>query len=336
MPKPLKAQTLVITGASSGIGLATATRAAQAGARLVISARDQAALDEIAARLRADHGAAVVAVAADVAVREQVDALARTGIEAFGGFDTWINNAGVGLIGSVLDDYDEADARRLMDTNFWGVVNGSLAAVPHLRQHGGVLINMASILADMSVPLQSLYSASKHAVKGFTEGLRQELIAEGAPVEVVLLKPASIATPLIEHVAHPPGRQPRLVSPLYSPFDAAEAILAAAVAPERDVYIGGAARAAASMAAIVPGSVDLSAGIMTQRQWRDEPSAGSHGNLHTPSHDSHGRTDGRHAGQSVHTSLYNRVGRPPAPVRHALYGAAVGIAWLLAGRRGRR
>jgi NAD(P)-dependent dehydrogenase (short-subunit alcohol dehydrogenase family) len=163
----------------------------------------------------------VLPVACDVGQHEQVGHLADAAIARFGGFDTWINNAGVGLIASVLDAYDEAQARRLMDTNYWGMVHGSLVAVAHLRRKAGTLINVASITADHAVPLQTVYSASKHAVKGFTEGLRQELLAENSPMAVVVVKPACIATPLIEHVAHPPGRRPRLVSPQCDPMDAA-------------------------------------------------------------------------------------------------------------------
>ncbi|WP_205665128.1 SDR family oxidoreductase [Caldimonas tepidiphila] len=337
MAKELNRQVIVVTGASSGVGLATALEAARAGARLVLSGRDAAALERIAERLRSEFRAEVLVKAADVAVRQEVDAVAEAAVQAFGGFDTWINNAGVGMIGSVLDHYDDADARRLMETNFWGTVYGSLAAVRHLRQRGGTLINMASILADKAVPLQSLYSASKHAIKGFTDGLRQELLAEGAPVAVVLLKPACLATPLIEHTAHPPGRHPKLVSPLYDPQDAARAILAAAVRPQRDVWIGGAARSGSAMAALAPGLMDLSAKLLAARQWRDEPSSGSSGNLHAPSHDSHGRTLGRHPGQGAHPSLYNRLAQQPPAVRGLLWAAAAGLAWLAAGgkRRGR-
>ncbi|NML18008.1 SDR family oxidoreductase [Azohydromonas caseinilytica] len=330
MAKTLSDQVIVITGASSGIGLATAEQAALAGARLVITARDAQALQQIAQRLHDHHGATVLPVAADVAVRSEVEAVADAAMERFGRIDTWVNNAGVGLVGSVLDAHDEPSARRLFETNFWGSVNGSLAAAARMRRSGGVLINLASILADHAVPLQTFYSASKHAIKGFTDGLRQELQAEHSPLEVVLVKPACIATPLIEHAAHPPGRHPRLVSPLYAPGDAARAILRAAQHPQRDVEVGGVAALHSVAAGVAPQLLDLAAPLLVERQWRDEASPGSDGNLHTPSRDSHGRTLGQHPGQRVHPSVYNRLAEPAGGLGGLFYGALAGGAWLLA------
>ncbi len=328
---PLAQQAIVVTGASSGIGLAIAEQAAAAGARVTIVAREQAALDAIAQRLQETHRTPVMALAADVGVRAEVDAVARAVVERHGSFHTWINNAGVGLVGSVLDAWDEAQARRLMDTNYWGTVHGSLAAVAHLRRQGGTLINVASIAADHAVPLQTAYSASKHAVKGFTDGLRQELLAEGAPVAVVLVKPAAIGSPLIEHVAHPAGRRPRLVSPLYDPRDAARAILRAAVHPQRDLEIGGVAGLNGVASSVSPGLMDLTAPVLAARQWSDEASGGSAGNLFEPSRDSHGRVLGDHPGQRVMPALYNRA---LAPLQGAgpgmLLGGLAGGVWLLA------
>lgn len=341
MPRPLSQQTLVITGASSGIGLATAEAAAARGARLVLCARNEAALQSIADRLRQRHRCEVLVAAADVAVRREVDQVAARAIETFGAFDTWINNAGVTWIGSALDDWSEADARRLFDTNFWGVVHGSLAAVAHLRQRGGTLINIASMLADRSAPMQTIYSASKHAVKGFSDGLRQELLAAGAPVHVVLVKPASIATPLIEHAAHPPGRRPRLPSPLYSPDDAAAAILAAAERPQRDVYIGSVARAVGVVGSLLPEALDAGARLVADSQWRDEQSPGGAGNLSTSSTDSHGRSLGHHPGQTIRTSVYTRVDQQTAALSSGLRSIAGSTATLVfdalrsAGRRRR-
>ena len=329
MAKPLSQQVIVITGASSGIGLATAEQAAAAGARLVITARGEEALHAIAQRLHAHHGATVVPVAADVASRDAMEAVADTAMRHFGAIDTWINNAGVGMVASVLDAWDEASARRLMDTNFWGMANGSLAATARMRRAGGTLINVASILGDHAVPLQTVYSASKHAVKGFTDGLRQELQAEHSPMEVVLVKPACIATPLIEHAAHPPGRQPRLVSPLYAPGEAARAILHAAQHPQRDVDVGGVAALHSVAAGLAPQLLDLAAPLLVERQWRDEPSPGSDGNLNTPSRDSHGRTLGHHPGQRVRASAYNRLAEPAQGLTGLFYGALAGGAWLL-------
>jgi short-subunit dehydrogenase len=340
MHRPLSQQTLVITGATSGIGLATAQQAAAAGARVLMVARDLAALDRQATLLReryASGGATIAVAAADVARRDEVERAAQTAVAQFGGIDTWINNAGVAWVGSVIDDYDEARARRLVDTNFWGVVNGSLAAVAQMRRRGGTLINVGSMLSDRAVPLQSVYSAAKHAVKGFTDGLRQELRAAGVPIDVVLVKPASIATPLIEHAAHPPGRRPRLVSPLYTPDDVAAAMLRAAVQPVRDLHIGAAARAVGVIGAVAPELLDLASTDLVQRQWRHEPSDGSGGNLDTPSTDSHGRVYGDHPGQSARPSGTTRVESRLGPISQTAFAMletpARVLRWVLNGRR---
>ncbi|MDB5852447.1 MAG: Short-chain dehydrogenase/reductase [Herminiimonas sp.] len=168
--KPLDQQVIVITGASSGIGLATAESAADQGAKLVLAARSEDTLAEIVAEINAVGGEAIDMVA-DVGVREQVERIAQAAIQRFGRIDTWINDAGASIYGR-LDTVSEADSRRLFDTNFWGVVNGSLVALPHLIVQGGALINVGSEVSDAVIPLQGMYAASKHAVKGFTDALR--------------------------------------------------------------------------------------------------------------------------------------------------------------------
>lgn len=184
--KPLDQQVLVTTGASSGIGLATALIAADRGAKLVLVARSDETLDEIRQGIE-QSGGQVAVVTADVADRQALEDAARIAVERFGRIDTWVNNAGVSVYGR-LDEVGDADNRRLFDTNFWGTVNGSLVALPHLRRQGGALINVGSEVSDAVIPLQGMYSASKHAVKGFTDALRVEVqLLDRAPVAVVLI-----------------------------------------------------------------------------------------------------------------------------------------------------
>ncbi len=185
--KNIGSQVIVLTGASSGVGLVTARKAAQLGARLVLVARSEGSLHQLAEELR-EHGNEVITVVADVGKHEEVGKVAQAAIERFGGFDTWINNAGVTIFGRHCDVPLE-DQRRLFDTNYWGTVHGSLAAAAHLREHGGAIINMGSEAADGPLPLQSAYAASQHAIKGFTDSLRLELEQEQAPVSVTLIKP---------------------------------------------------------------------------------------------------------------------------------------------------
>ncbi|HWE95288.1 MAG TPA: SDR family NAD(P)-dependent oxidoreductase [Tepidisphaeraceae bacterium] len=171
--KSLDQQVIVITGASSGIGLATAEAAAKKGAKLALAARSEQTMNDVVARIN-DSGGEAIFVACDVADRAQVESVAKAAVARFGRIDTWVNNAGIAIYGR-LDEVTDEDSRRLFETNFWGVVNGSLAALPHLQENGGALINLGSEVSDAVVPLLGMYSASKHAVKGFTDSLRVEI-----------------------------------------------------------------------------------------------------------------------------------------------------------------
>lgn len=227
-PKPLHRQVLVITGASSGIGLATARLAAERGARVVLTSEDPEAL--YAAQLEIEEaGGRATALPADVADLEALRAVAAHAVQVFGGFDTWINNAGVRLIGAV-EQVPEEDARRLLDVNYWGVVHGCRAALPHLRERGGVIVNLGGVLSSRPVPLQGFYAASQHAVQGYTHTLRMELAAEGAPVHVALAKLATIERG---------GEARPHLGGVDRPSVAARALLHLAEHPRRDLAIGG-------------------------------------------------------------------------------------------------
>lgn len=253
--KPLAQQVIVITGATSGIGLATARSAAAHGARLVLVARNGEALKTLADELSA-QGAQVATVVADVANPDQLRAAATKAVEQFGGFDTWINNAGISIYGR-LQDVSMEDQRRLFDTNYWGVVNGSLIAAEHLRTRAaGAIINLGSELSDLSVPLQGSYSASKHAVKGFTDAFRIELQKEFPTLAVTLIKPAGINTPFTEHAKNYMDVEPRLPPPVYSPQLAADTLLYAAANPSRELFVGGASKLMSSFAHYMPGVLD--------------------------------------------------------------------------------
>jgi len=238
--KPIEDQVIVITGATSGIGLVTARMAAERGAKVVLAARDRDALAKVADEIRADGGDAVHCVA-DVASQDDMRQLADTAIRSFGRIDSWVNNAGVSIYGKIEDTPME-DHRRLFETNYWGVVNGSLAAIPHLRRNSGALINLGSVVSDRSVPLQGAYSATKHAVKGFTDSLRMELEADGAPISVTLIKPAAVDTLYEEHAKNLLDVEPINPPPVYAPELVAKAILHAAQHPMRDMFVGGGAK----------------------------------------------------------------------------------------------
>ena len=288
--KPIDQQVMVVTGASSGIGLATAEAAAMHGALLVLVARSEQTLNELVQRMQRS-GISAIAVAADVGDRAQLQRAADRAIERFGRIDTWINDAGVSIYGR-LDEVSEADSRRLFDTNFWGVVNGSLIALPHLRRQGGALINVGSEVSDAVIPLQGMYTASKHAVKGFTDALRVEVEKiDRAAVSITLIQPTAVNTPYAEHARNYMDSEPKLPSPQIDPNEVASAILKAATEGGRDVTVGTMAGLNAAVSKLMPSLADSISAKQAGRQQRDMPPLRPEGTLYRPGES--GRIHGR-------------------------------------------
>ncbi|MBW3655112.1 MAG: SDR family NAD(P)-dependent oxidoreductase, partial [Gemmatimonadetes bacterium] len=324
--KPLDQQVIVITGSDSGIGLATARAAAERGACVVLNSRNEQALETIADELRA-AGARVAWHAGDVAEEAEMRVLAQVAVNAFGRIDTWVNNAGVTIYGEI-ESTPVDDVRRLFETNYFGVVNGSLAALPHLRANGGALINVGSVLSGVTIPLQGHYSASKHAVKGFTDALRHELRHHGAPVSVTLIRPASIDTPYPEHAHnHMPDADPGVPPPVYAPAVVARAILDCARRPRREVLVGGAAKQMQMLRRMSTRAYDRYVESVIWNQER-APRGSKRRNdaLHAPSVS--GRERGEYEGHVMRTSAYTHARQHPLRALLAL-GAAAGSAYLL-------
>ena len=276
--KPLDQQVMVITGASSGIGLCTALLAAEKGARVVLAARSSDTLEAVAAQI-AEAGGEAIAVPTDVGDADQLRSLAATAIRRFGRIDTWVNDAGVAIYGK-LYEVSESDSRRLFDTNFWGVVNGSLVALPHLRESGGAHINIGSEVSDAVIPFQGMYSASKHAVKGFTDALRVEVEElEGAPVSITLIQPTAVNTPYPQHARNYMAKEPKLPSPMIDPHRVAEAILEAAMEGGRDVTVGAMAKLDTTVSKLLPSLGDKMAAMQARRQQREMPPKAPEGAL---------------------------------------------------------
>ncbi len=331
--KKLGEQTLVITGATSGIGLSTARLAARRGARLVLAARNEDALKDLVAELeRKGHEA--VYVVADVGQEGDVDKVAQMAQERFGGFDTWVNNAGVGIFGALLEGETE-DYRKLFDTNFWGLVYGSFAAARHLKDRGGALINVGSALSDRAIPLQGMYSTSKHAVKGFTEALRVELEADNVPVSVTLIKPASIDTPYPHHAKNYMDEEPTLPPPVYTPEVVAEAILHCAETPERDLIVGSGGKLISAAGRYAPRSTDKAMGTRAffKQQKSGNPVQYPGGALDKPTSSLQERGD--YQGRVWGRSLYTRLAEHPLATALVVTAGVAAAALLLRSSAGR-
>jgi short-subunit dehydrogenase len=290
--KPINEQVIVITGASSGIGLCTAESVAKRGAKVVLAARSGDTLDGVVNRLNAGGGECI-SVVADVADRKQVEQIAQAAVGRFGRIDTWVNNAGLAIFGR-LDEVSDADSRRLFDINFWGVVYGSLVALPYLKTDGGALINVGSEVSEAYVPILGMYSASKHAVKGFTDALRVEVEQlDKAPVSVTLIQPTAVDTPFDEHARNYLEQEAKLPSNQIDPQEVADAILKAATKPTRDIRVGGMSKLNTFVAKNLPGMADRMTAKQVDDLHRDEPPRHPEGTLHVPGED--GRVHGDHA-----------------------------------------
>jgi NAD(P)-dependent dehydrogenase (short-subunit alcohol dehydrogenase family) len=303
-PKRLRDQVIVITGASSGIGLATARMAAARGARVVLTSRNERDLrmateDIIISGGRAAH------VVGDVAVSKDMDRVADLAIREFGGFDTWVNNAGVSIYGKLID-VPMDDKKRLFDTNFWGVVNGCRTAVRHFARRGGTIINIGSTVSDRAIPLQGMYSASKHAVRGYTDALRMELEHDKLPVTVTLVKPASINTPFVEHARSYMAEEPALPPPVYAPEVVAEAILRCAERRIREVTVGGGGRVITAIGRLAPRTMDVVMERALFDQQKDKSrSVSPQDSLYRPTRD--GKATGPYEGHVMKSSIYTKA-----------------------------
>lgn len=331
--KPLHEQVIVITGASSGIGLATARLAIERGARVVLVARNERALADIERDLNA--GDRVMHVMADVGQREQLERVASETIAHFGGFDTWINNAGSSVWGR-FDEVSDEDHYQVMQTNFWGTHYGSSVAVKHLRDKGGALINIGSVESANALPFHASYSASKHAIKALTDVLRVELQKSRTPVSVTLVRPSSTDTQFMDHSKNYLPSAPVFPPPVYSPYVVAQAILHAAEHPQRDVYIGN-AKLLSKLAQNAPRLADwINRTFVYDALQSGRPDRHPQGALHASDigRAGDGKASGDYPGMVLTRSLYTRATQHPVATTVAVAVGAAALAAVL-GRRGR-
>lgn len=309
----------MITGASSGIGLATTRLAARAGACVVLVSRNRRELSREVDSLR-ERGGKAIFVVADVADADALRHAAELAVQVFGGLDTWINNAGTSILGKVTaTPLDEA--RRLFDINFWGAVHGCQAALPYLRLRGGTIVNVGSAAADSAAPRQGFYWATKHALRAYTDALRAELESEGAPVNVTLLKPSAVDTPFFEHARCHADGQLRTLPPVYGPEVVARALLECAQRPVREVSVGAPSAVRRALRRFVP------------RAPHSPPPAptldgGPHpeGNLERPLAEE-GKERGHYAGHVARNSLVTELRLHPAATLVAGVGLVALAGW---------
>jgi short-subunit dehydrogenase len=279
--RKLKSSVVVITGASSGIGRATALAFADAGAAVVVSARRRAPLEELAEECRS-RGVQAEAVVADVRDPDATEQLARETAGRFGRIDVWVNNASVIQYGR-FDEVPVDEWHEVFATNVFGYYHGMRAAVPYLREQGeGVIVNVGSVLSKVPAPFQSAYVASKHAVKALTECVRQELL-DVEDIEVSLVVPGAIDTPLFQHAANHTGRKPKAPRPVIDPERVAAAIVSCAKKPQREVAVGASTRSGLLNGKLAPGLTERAAArAMADEQFLDEPAESTSGNVFDP------------------------------------------------------
>ncbi len=257
---------VVITGASSGIGKATARLFAKKGAHLVLAARRENLLEELADECE-ELGSTAIAVDTDVSERDDVEELAARALKKFGRIDIWINNAGVGSVGR-FDEIPLEEHEQIIRTNLMGVIYGSAVALRHFRKRRtGTLINVASVEGKQAIAYHASYAASKHAIVGLDSALRQELrLNKDKDIAVCTVMPASINTPFFRHAANHTGKKVVPVPPVYSPEQVASTILAVAINPEDEVYVGGVGRIVGAQKRIAPDFTSAEMGYMQHRE----------------------------------------------------------------------
>lgn len=308
MPRGLDQQVVVVTGASSGIGRETAIQLGHQGARVVLAARNDPALQSAVAEVEQAGGIARYVVT-DVSDWNQVENLSAQAVEHFGRIDTWINNAGI----SVYADISQITAdemKRVIEVNLLGEMFGTKAAFEQMKQQGGegLIINVSSALARRSVPLQAAYCAAKHGITGFTEAVRLELKQEYPGIKLVEVLPSSINTPLFDHARSKLGVKPMPIPPIYEPSVVANALVHACEHPLREIVVGGSGKAFVVSQRLSARLVDrylLQGQRGTRQQHSDKPDGGED-NLFAPM-EGPGSTTGDRSEQSKSSSIYTDV-----------------------------
>jgi short-subunit dehydrogenase len=235
--RPARPEVVVITGASAGVGRATARRFAAEGAQLALLARGRERLEAAASEMERAGGRAIV-IPTDVADPDAVEAAAVQAEAELGPIDVWVNNAMATLYAPVWDTAP-AEFRRATEVTYLGSVWGTQAALRRMRPRDrGTIVQVGSTLAFRGIPLQGAYCGSKHALQGFLESVRTELLHEGSNVHVTMVQLPALNTPQFSWARTKLERKPQPVAPIFQPEVAAKAIVWAAHHPRRELYVG--------------------------------------------------------------------------------------------------
>lgn len=323
--KPLSEQVVVIAGGSYGLGRAIARTVAGRGARVVVGARTQEALDAAVREVEA-AGAVGLGVRTDVSDGTQVEALVDAAVGRFGRIDTYIANAMV-TVYAEAHRLEDDELRRVFDVNFFGGVYGYWASLPHLRRSGGTFVQIASALSYRGIPLQAAYCSSKAALRTFFETARVEQEKERSGVDISVVLPGAINTPQFDRARQKIGLQPQPVPPIYEPEPFAEAVARCCERPVRELPVGWGAQKLLWGQKLSPRAGDL---VLLRNGWKGQHTEelkpqGSPDNLFDVipgDPGAHGRFDEQSRGSTAWTWLRLHGGKPALIALGALAGAS--------------
>lgn len=316
-------------GASSGMGRATALAAARQGARVVVAARNKEALDSLVEEIKQAGGEAL-AIQADISNYDDVERVAQTAKEHFGGFDTWINFAATAIY-APFSDLSPQEFDRIIDVNLKGYAYGAMVALRQLRAQGrGSLIFISSVEGEVAMPYHSAYAASKHGINGMVDAIRLELKHAGSNVNVTTIMPTGVNTPFFTNAKTKIGVKPRPPKPIYHPEHVADAILYAAEHHVSELYVGGGSKMLVTMKRLMPRLTQnyLLRSAFSSQRTRTPKNADSPCNMFAPETGDQ-RIEGDYQGETRRSSIYTWLQTHPFARRTLKAGIfLLFIGWL--------